>query len=168
MGIEPHIKDRLLKSEQRIRSAFHLVFGFPGWNINKFAPWSNFLHAVGMNWDLMSGTISMPDSKISKTVGKVQACLSLIQNGISPTLQSWRSLVGTLRHIGSCIPASKPFYNSFVSMEFILLNNGTPDWSNLEWDLVWFFSILNKMILNGITLERFVQHSYRSLLLFIM
>ena len=144
VGIEPDIDDRLSLSEKRIRSAFHLVFGSPGWNLEKFAPWTNLLHAVGMDWNLMNGTISMPEGKILKTVMKIQTCLSLIQHDTSPTLQSWRSLVGSLRHIGSCIPAVKPFYNSFVAMEKTLICRGVPDWSNLEWDLLWFLSILKK------------------------
>ena len=167
VGIEPDIDDRLSKSEQRLRSSFHLIFGSPGWNINKFAPWSNDLHAVGMNWNLMDGTISMPDDKILKTFRKVSSCLALIRQGVSPTLQVWRSLVGTLRHIGSCVPAAKPFYNSFVSMEKILVSHGTPDWSTLEWDLLWFLSILNKKNLNGITMERFVGCSDRTVTLFL-
>ena len=167
IGIEPDINDRLLQSEIRIRSSFHLVFGSPGWNDEKFAPWSNLLHAVGLNWNLMNGTVSMPDVKIIKTIRKVQQCLDLVHRGCLPTLQSWRSLVGTLRHIGSCIPSARPFYHSFVSMEKILVSGASPKWKNLECDLQWFLSILNKENLNGITMERFVQHSDRTIILFL-
>ena len=167
IGIEPDLADRLVQSELRLRSSFHLVFGSPGWNIEKFAPWSNLLHAVGLDWNLMNGTVSMPDEKISKALRKVQECLTLVLNGMKPSLQSWRSLVGTIRHVGSCIPAAKPFYHTFVNIEKTLVVGGLPDWSNLECDLRWFQTILNRENLNGITLERFVSHSDRTETLFL-
>ena len=156
VGIEPDIEDRLARSEHQLRSAFHLVFGSPGWNDEKYAPWSNLLHAVGLDWDLMNGTVSMPPKKIKKALLKVQDCLDMIENNISPPLKTWRSLVGTLRHVGSCVPAAVPFYQSFVSTEKLLIAHAHPHWSSLLWDLKWFKSILSENNLNGVTMERFI------------
>ena len=167
IGIEPDIGNRLERSEHSLRSSFHLVFGSPGWNNEKYAPWSNLLHAVGLDWNLSNGTVSMPESKISKAIAKVQECIDLIRNKSAPSVKTWRSLVGTLRHVGLCVPAAKPFYQSFVSTEKILLAHGSPQWNDLEWDLSWFRSILTKENLNGVTMERFVQQSNRTISLYL-
>ena len=167
VGIEPDIDDRLSSSENHLRTAFHLVFGSPGWNNSKYAPWSNHLHAVGLDWNLMNGTVSMPRQKIDKALLKIQDCLDMIENQQAPTLKMWRSLVGTLRHVGSCVPAATPFYQSFVSTEKVLISHGIPQWSTLLWDLKWFRSILNESNLNGVTMERFIQSSDRTIILYL-
>ena len=161
LGIEPDLGNRLALSEHQLRSAFHLVFGSPGWNNSKYAPWSNALHAVGLDWNLMNGTVSMPPKKIEKALTKVQECLDLIESNKTPHLKTWRSLVGTLRHVGSCVPAATPFYQSFVSTEKLLIARAVPQWSTLRWDLNWFKSILNSNNLNGVTMERFTHSSDR-------
>ena len=167
VGIEPDIDNRLALSEHHLRKSFHLVFGSPGWNNDKYAPWSNFLHAVGLDWNLMNETVSMPTIKIEKAIFKVQECLDLIEQRQAPSLKMWRSLVGTLRHVGSCVPAATPFYQAFVGTEKILAARATPQWSNLLCDLKWFKSILNENNLNGVTMERFIQSSDRTILLYL-
>ena len=165
--IEPDIGSRLSLSEHQLRSAFHLVFGSPGWNNAKYAPWSNHLHAVGLDWNLSNGTVSMPTEKINKALLKVQECIDMILKKNTPSVKIWRSLVGTLRHVGLCVPAAKPFYQSFVSTEKILLAHGSPQWNDLAWDLSWFRSILTTNNLNGVSMERFTKYSDRTILLYL-
>ena len=64
VGIKPGLDNRLLSSELRLRSAFLFIFGSTGWNINKYASWSNILHAVGLDWGLIKLAVSMPGAKI--------------------------------------------------------------------------------------------------------
>ena len=115
--IEPNVGSRLTTAEKRIRQAFHLIFGTPGWNDKKFQTWNSNLHAVGLDWDLAAGTVSIPPEKVSKAMGKTIAVRDLITNSQPISLKVWRSLVGSLRHVSSCIPAAKALFQSFVSVE---------------------------------------------------
>ena len=159
--IEPDVGPILRDSEARLRASFHLVFGTPGWNDEKYIPWANNFHAVGMDWDLANGTVSIPKPKIEKARVKIQDCLNSCLDRTPPTLREWRSLVGTLRHVSQCIPGAKPFFQRFVSTEKLLVAKGLPSWDDLVCDLEWFGHVLDTSHLNGVTVERFATTSDR-------
>ena len=152
--IEPDIGSRLFAAEHRLRSAFHLVFGSPGWNNEKFETWNTSMHAVGLDWDFAHGLVSMPITKVEKALGKVQDVLAGIGNG-NVELTQWRSLVGSLRHVATCIPAARVFFQSFVSTEQALVRKAPIDWDPIRLDLTWFRTILTHLPFNGIPFESF-------------
>ncbi len=152
--VEPDIGGRLFAAEHRLRSAFHLVFGSPGWNNDKFETWNTNMHAVGLDWDFAHGLVSMPEDKVEKALGKVATMLESINNG-SVGLTQWRSLVGSLRHVATCIPAAREFFQSFVSTEQLLVRKSMVDWEAIRHDLLWFRRILTHIPFNGIPFESF-------------
>jgi ribonuclease HI len=165
--MEPDVGTLLHDSEARLRASFELIFGSPGWNNDKYVPWSNRIHAVGLDWNLADGTVSIPSDKIEKAQDKIQSCLDSCLNLKPPTLHEWRSLVGTLRHISTCVPGTRPFFQKFVSTEKILSSKGLPVWEDLTCDLEWFQNVLNTSHLNGVTMERFATTSDRVELLYL-
>ena len=165
--MEPNIGNRLRLSEQRIREAFHLVFGNPGWNPDKYIPWSTTIHAVGLDWNLDNGTVSMPSEKLEKARNKVKTIIDSIQNNTTPKLKEWRSLIGTLRHVADCVPAAKAFFQKFITTENAILGRRPLDWNGLAHDLHWFHRILSNTHFNGITMERFARESSRREMLYL-
>ena len=159
--IEPNVGTLLHDSESRLRASFQLVFGSPGWNDAKYVPWTNLIHAVGLDWNFSDGTVTIPALKIIKTMDKIATCMKSCVDKRPPTLHEWRSLVGTLRHVSSCIPGARPFFQRFVSTEKLLAAKQLPDWSELTNDLRWFTKVFSSTHLNGITLERFASVSDR-------
>lgn len=160
IGIEPHVGDRLFQAEHRLRTSFHLVFGSPGWNDEKFATWNSTMHAVGLDWDLGTGVVSMPHEKVTKALDKVSAAATTLSKPeASVTLTEWRSLVGSLRHVATCIPAARVFFQSFVRVERQLANKQAVIWEPVQQDLQWFKHVLNHEPLNGIPMESFCSIS---------
>jgi hypothetical protein len=64
-----------------------------------------------LDWCLNSCTLSLPRCKIDKALLRVEALLA------SPTVtkSQLQKLVGSLRHVCTCIPAARPFYQRLQS-----------------------------------------------------
>ncbi|KAI9994009.1 hypothetical protein PInf_016555 [Phytophthora infestans] len=75
--IEADIGDRLLQAERRLRNAVKLVFGSDGWHEGKFNTWSEQVHAVGIDWNIPEGTVTIPQRKIDKTKKVVSETLAM-------------------------------------------------------------------------------------------
>ncbi|KAG2785680.1 hypothetical protein Pcac1_g4634 [Phytophthora cactorum] len=58
--IEIDVGDRLQKAEKRIKDGVKLVFGSDGWHEGKFTTWSRVFHAVGIDWNIPDGCITVP------------------------------------------------------------------------------------------------------------
>jgi len=75
-------------------------------NETKFQPWSSRMHAIGLDWDLTSSTVSMPQAKIDKALARVSTMLQARTTRRTNLLE----VLGSLRHVATCIPAARPFF----------------------------------------------------------
>lgn len=101
--IETDQNDRCAIANDVLRLA---VLGPEAINDAKFASWSHQVHALGLAWDTVVRTVSMPPAKITKAL--------LLIDGLATQASASRKqvaqLLGSLRHVCSCLRSAKPFY----------------------------------------------------------
>ena len=96
--IEPNIGTRLFESESWVRMLIDIVFGPDGINEGKTGIWTSYFRFLGFQWDLRTGTVTLPPDKLTRAKTKM---IWLIQ-------QSWvtntqlLSTTGLLRHLATC------------------------------------------------------------------
>ena len=157
VSIEVDIGDRLLSSETRLRDGVKLVFGADGWHEGKFTTWSRTIHAVGIDWDLVNDTVSIPQRKILKLKGLIAEALSCTFVPES----TLKSLIGVLRHIVTFIPVTRPFKQRLESVHNTVLRcnwNGVKMSSELKLDLQWWADIVHEGVYAGVPLSMFGMH----------
>jgi hypothetical protein len=135
-----------------LRHAMHSVLGPSAINEKKFTGWQTQLQALGLNFDTRSHTVSMPDPKILEAKTIVLSAYG----AHSLTRSAYRSLLGSLRHVATCIRPARAFLQRLRRFE-----------SSLHWravvaldadarrDLEWWWLILNSSSFNGIPMEYF-------------
>jgi ribonuclease HI len=160
--VEPNLGNRLRESEQRLRDSIVLVFGKIAWNDSKFDTWCTNPHAVGLNWDLDVGTLSMPVEKISKALSKVIEIIALLDLEKYPSIHTWKSLVGSLRHVSTCVPSARGFFQNLVAVDIALQHKRQINWAPIRLDLGWFEFILSTHKFNGISLNVFTSTCHRN------
>lgn len=157
--IEPMQCVHLRNIEQRLRNSFVFIFGSKSWNDDKFHSWRSAMHAVGLDWDLAAGTVSMPPEKLLKAIVKVDEMIARfdVVFGDKPSLKQWRSLVGTLRHVSTCVPIASGFFQHLVSIEKDLIFKREIDSETILLDLKWFKALLQTDRFNGVSLFVFTR-----------
>ncbi|EGZ05377.1 hypothetical protein PHYSODRAFT_342227 [Phytophthora sojae] len=152
--IEVDIGDRLKQAETRLRDGIKLVFGSDGWHEGKFRTWSREFHAAGIDWDIPSEVVSVPQRKIDKTKAVVLNLLG--KRAISR--KQLDSLVGVLRHVISFIPITKPFIQSLVAVQNSLrrLRQSVVSLTEfLKKDLVWWSELVFQNEFRGMPMRLF-------------
>ncbi|KAE8897839.1 hypothetical protein PF003_g18360 [Phytophthora fragariae] len=150
--VEHDIGDRLQACDSAILLAMTAVLGPRAINEKKFTDWSTRLIALGLEWDSVAMTVSMPQAKIQKALGRVQGIL----NSRTTTRTQLSKLLGSLRHVCSCIRPAKPFFQRLVGL-WKRAPRAQPVRVSQEarLDLVWFDHILRHGRLTGVSLEYF-------------
>ncbi|ETK97293.1 hypothetical protein L915_00141 [Phytophthora nicotianae] len=121
-------------------------------NEKKFTRWSTRLRALGLDWDTDLRSVSMPEEKIAKALLRVQAMLRYK----SATRTELCKLLGSLRHVRSCIRSAKPLFQRIAS-----LHRRAPRWGKITisegaiLDLQWFQHILQQGRLCSVPLKFF-------------
>lgn len=114
------------------------VLGPRSINEAKFSGWCSELVGLGLLCDTTDPTVSIPADKIAKALQRVRAMLSR-----SATKTQLQKILGSLRHVGTCVRTSKPFYQQLHSVTAraprfaqIQLSEGALQ------ELLWFQNIL--------------------------
>ncbi|OWZ10528.1 LOW QUALITY PROTEIN: hypothetical protein PHMEG_00016613 [Phytophthora megakarya] len=111
-SIEFDIGNQLEACGGALRLAMTAVLGPSAANTKRFTAWSTKQDDLGLEWDANAMTVSIPDRKITNTLLRLQAILVL------PTMTRTdvAKLLGSLRHICSCIRPAKPFFQRLVTV----------------------------------------------------
>ncbi|RLN95758.1 hypothetical protein BBJ28_00011833 [Nothophytophthora sp. Chile5] len=152
--IEADIGSRTAEANLALRRSMIAVLGPDSINENKFTPWAHRGKALGLLWDIPASSMAMPPTKIAKAVNRIDGVLAATST--SKTLLN--RLLGSLRHVVTCVRAAAPFFQQLASLcrssrrtSSILISSAARD------DLAWFHLILQIADLNAIPFTRFTQ-----------
>ena len=99
---------RLPCAELALRLAMIATLGPEAMNQKKFQPWQSTFIALGLKWDVQKATVSMPEDKIAKANDRVMAILKRK----TATRSDLEKLLGSLRHVASCVRPARAFYQT--------------------------------------------------------
>ncbi|KAE8891702.1 hypothetical protein PF003_g24438 [Phytophthora fragariae] len=135
--------------ERSLRGAMVTVLGHGAINEAKFTPWCPRQKALGLIFDPQAGTVAMPASKIRVAQTVVAAALERT----SLRRLDYRSLLGRLRHVATCVRPTRPFLQRLCQQERHLRRwQHVPVTEDMRADLRWWLSILRSPALNGVPL----------------
>ena len=161
--IELDTPGRLVAAECALRLAMLATFGPDACAEDKFSAWQPILRCVGLDFDLDRGLVSMPASKLSKARSRVDQAIR--QAAVSRLELS--QLLGSLRHICSCIPAGRAFYQHLQVTLRRTYRFGRQRLSRADFDdLLWFRAILSYGRLHAIPTSLFVVQDAPSIFLY--
>ena len=103
--------ERLENANIALRLAMLATFGPDAINEKKFQPWATSFRALGLDWDLTRGEVSMPPEKTARARLRVQAILA---RG-SASRNDLEKALGSLRHVCTCAPPARAFYQELHS-----------------------------------------------------
>ena len=142
----------LAECQRSLRCAMLQLAGPHAANEDKFTEWSTSLKVLGLVFDTVNDTVAMPPDKILKARGLVADAFH------STTLSrtAYRSLLGSLRHVATCVRPARPFIQRLSRRErhlhrFQLVSVD----EEMRQDLLWWWSILHAEHLNGVPLAHF-------------
>ncbi|EGZ24166.1 hypothetical protein PHYSODRAFT_254578 [Phytophthora sojae] len=149
--IEPEDGLRCFKANLALRRAMATVLGPKAINTRKFK-WSEQGRALGLLWDTRAGTLTIPAEKISKAQQRVQALL----DGGTTTKTNLLQLLGSLRHVASCCPPARAFYQRLQTAANTSRRYGRHQLSaDAFQDLHWFrYILLRPSRFNGIPISQ--------------
>lgn len=110
--IEEDRERRLELCECALRLAMLATLGPRSINEAKFSTWESKTEVLGLEWDTIERTVSMPMDKIEKALQRVH---DVLRTGRASRTQL-DQLLGSLRHVCTCIRSAKPFYQRIVAM----------------------------------------------------
>ena len=130
---------RLESAETALRLAMTLTLGPTAIHPRKFSErWEQQVHYLGLDWCLQTCTVSIPRTKIDKALSRVEALLA----SSTVTKSQLQKLVGSLRHVCTCIPAARPFYQRLQTACRIPRGSRHKNTPGLKADAEWFKLIL--------------------------
>lgn len=146
--------DRLAACTHALKLAMMATLGPNCINEKKCTGWTQQLHALGLDWDLQRCTVSMPREKVEKALTRVQALL----DGNKVTKLQLQQLLGSLRHVCTCNPSAKAFYQRIqAACNRTDGRHPAPISDELRADATVFVDILDHGRLDGIPLEIFTD-----------
>ena len=131
---------RLPCAELAWRLAMIATLGPEAMNNKKFQPWQSLFIALGLKWNVDNATVSMPEDKIAKAHDRVTTILKRK----TATRSDLEKLLGSLRHVTSCVRPARAFYQTLhrVYRQFPTFGRRTLSRAALA-DLECFQAILN-------------------------
>ncbi|KAG3112373.1 hypothetical protein PI124_g8406 [Phytophthora idaei] len=103
---EPDIGSRLGEAAISLRRAKIRVLGPAACDEEKFTEWFSHGSALGLDWNLEQRTVSMLEAKLEKARQRVEAVLL----GQSTSKTQLNGLLGSLRHVVTCIRPAGAFF----------------------------------------------------------
>ncbi|OWZ11337.1 hypothetical protein PHMEG_00015653 [Phytophthora megakarya] len=135
-----------------LRFAMAAILGAEAINDEKFTSWKILQRVLGLEFDSVAEIVSMPASKISKA-------RNIVASAYFPrslTRKIYRSLMGSLQHVASCIRAARPFLQRLrvreSNLHLFQIISVTED---MKQDVLWWWLVLHDPQLNGVSLEYF-------------
>lgn len=151
---EPEIGTRLAEANVALCSAIIDVLGPGAVNEEKFKSWFKQGKALELLWDIPHASLAMPKEKLEKALSRVNSML--ISRTTSTT--QLNQLLGSLRHIATCVRAGAPFYQRLSALAYSRKRYAKiPVSTAARDDLHWFRMILCAASSNSIPLARFVK-----------
>ena len=145
---------RLEAAETALRLAMTLTLGHTAIHPKKFSEtWEKQIHYLGLDFCLLTCTVSMPMSKIDKARGRVLDMLK----GTTITKNRLQKLLGSLRHVSTCIPAAKPFYQRLQNASKMPSDINMPMTPDIMEDCYWFLAILHEGHLQSVPVSIFAD-----------
>ncbi|EGZ05624.1 hypothetical protein PHYSODRAFT_342415 [Phytophthora sojae] len=95
-----------------LRRAMATVLGPTAINERKFTDWNERGRALGYEWNTQDGTVTIPADKILRDQRNIAAILA----AGTVTKTSALSLLGSLRHITTCCPPARAFFQRVQDM----------------------------------------------------
>ncbi|POM65663.1 Hypothetical protein PHPALM_18590, partial [Phytophthora palmivora] len=138
-----------------LRRAMATVLGPTAINERKFTAWSERGRALGLDWNTITGTVTIPTEKIAKAKARIT---EILRSG-KVTKTSVLSLLGSLRHIVTCCPPARAFYQRLQDVAILPGRYGHRKLpaSAID-DLNWFRLILqHENRFNSIPVEQFAR-----------
>jgi len=105
ISIEIDVGDRLDSATCALKLAMMATLGPHCVNEKKCTGWTQQFHALGLDWDLVHCTVSMPLEKVTKAYQRTVAVLE----GTTITKLQLQQLIGSLRHVCTCNPSARAF-----------------------------------------------------------
>ncbi|EGZ27164.1 hypothetical protein PHYSODRAFT_321009 [Phytophthora sojae] len=136
-----------------LREAMATVLGPTAINDRKFTPWRSKNVALGLMWDAADVTVSIPAEKLQRATTKVDQVL----NAGRASKSDLQKLLGVFRHVASCFPSARAFYQRVHTATVAMLPYGARalDTDTIE-DLRWLRAVmLNQDRFNGIPVSQF-------------
>ncbi|ETN14855.1 hypothetical protein PPTG_07106 [Phytophthora nicotianae INRA-310] len=150
--IEPDIGSRLAEAELALRRSMTTILGPEAVNEDKFTQWDTKGKMLGLLWNIPCSLLSMPSEKITKALTRIDDML----DQKNTTRQCIQKLLGSLRHVATCIPSARPFFQQLSSLTWGHRRySAIPVTSAARDDLYWFRSILLHAEFNAVPLSRF-------------
>jgi len=135
-----------------LRRAMATVLGPTAINEKKFTPWRTENRSLGLIWNTSTGSVSIPDDKMDKVAVTVERIL-IAQ---SATKRDLDKLLGVFRHVATCFPSARAFYQRLHSLAVSMRPFTTRSLADdvLE-DRRWFRAIVqHKDRFNGIPVSQ--------------
>jgi len=152
VNVAPDTGTNCADIDRSLRQAMTLVMGPTAVNEHKFTPWSTQLKVLGLIFDTVARTVAMPHSKIIKA----QHLVRHATHACSLTRGEYRSLLGSLRHVATCVRPARVFLQRLREGERRVHRvNRISVSSAMREDLHWWQHILHSPWLSGVPLAYF-------------
>ncbi|POM63390.1 Hypothetical protein PHPALM_21222, partial [Phytophthora palmivora] len=152
--VEPDRGNRLQLANETLRIAMLAVLGPTAINDKKFSTWETRLQVLGLIFDTVERTISMPQDKILKALDRVHN----LQLKTRVTKTELQQVIGSLRHVCLCIHPAKAFYQHLHHSSLSAPRHGTILLDKtMRLDLQWFELILSRGQLQNLPLSQFTK-----------
>ncbi|KAE9051069.1 hypothetical protein PR003_g614 [Phytophthora rubi] len=157
VNIEPDVGTRCADAERSLRYAMAAVMGPRAVHEDKFIAWRPRQKVLGLMFDTSRETVSIPPDKITKAKRIVSQAYHASR--LSRTMM--RSLLGSLRHVATCVRPAQAFLQRLRAGEKNLHRCAhvtiTP---SMREDLIWWWHILCDPTINGVRLNFFRHASW--------
>ena len=155
VNVAVSVGNNLEECELSLRQAMVNVLGVHAINEEKFSGWHTKLKVLGLLFDTEAQTIEMPPDKIEKARGLV----SMTYHASTITITQYWSLMGSLRHVATCIRSARPFLQRFRRQESSLHRcRRVFIKADMRDDLQWWWHMLHSPTLNSVSMLFFHNH----------
>eukprot|EP00644_Phytophthora_capsici_P013014 jgi/Phyca11/101049/e_gw1.5.581.1 len=137
--------------------AMATVLGPTAINERKFTKWSTKAKALGLLWDTVAGSVSIPEDIITKAKDRVNNLLS----SRTSTKKALEQALGSLRHVASCSHPARAFFQRLQCTTNATPRFGTwPLSTTARDDLRWFNAVLQQpQRFNSIPVAQFADQT---------
>ncbi|KAE9339791.1 hypothetical protein PR003_g10835 [Phytophthora rubi] len=128
------------------------VLGADAINDKKFTAWGTRQRVLGLEFDSAVESVSMPPDKVEKARRLVAA--AYLASHLSRKV--YMSLMGSLRHVATCVRAARPFLQRLRIRESHLHRFQRVSITvDMKQDLLWWWLVLHTPHLNGVWMAYF-------------
>ncbi|OWZ04799.1 hypothetical protein PHMEG_00023237 [Phytophthora megakarya] len=105
INVASNVGTTLNDMDRSLRFAMEAIFGAEGISDEKFTPWATRQRILGLEFDSTAELVRMPQTKIDKARRIIVAAYAVTVL----SRKAYRSLLGSLRQVATCIRAARHF-----------------------------------------------------------